>query len=294
MLDLGFPEAAGLYVYIDDHYINPFAPPPEAVSNGRSCNIGIREGFSQYLSNPDFGRYIDSGGFVYVDGHYVINDPAYVSRMPSGGSCLTERAKGHVNECCLGFSLVTDETAAPDVETYFETGLFRSAAPPYRRRPEFVDDERNRIVLSKSDELRRMHDELGEENAELADKVLSFSQRVRRHMKRKGIRYRSEFTERTLLSEKTVQRIVNDDSFKPGIDTVMAVAVGLDLGFPESERLFASAGYALEGPVRNRVFKKVLLSFHGHDIFSCNEALEALGEPPINETAYRDILGKKK
>jgi hypothetical protein len=294
MLDLGFPEAAGLYVYVDDHYVSPFALSSEAATDGRSYSIGIREGFSEYLLNPGFRQYIDSGGFIYIDGHYVIDDPTYVSRTPACEPCLTDYARSHADECCLGFSLVPDETAMPDVGTYLETGAFRKAVPPYRRRPEFSDDERNRIVLSRSEELRQMRTELDEEDAEYADKGLSFSRLVREHMKRKNVRYRSDFTGRTLLSEKTAQRIVNDDSFKPGLDTVMAVAVGLDLGFTASESLFASAGFALEGPVRNRVFRKILLSFHGHDIFSCNEALDALGEPPIGEATFRDIVGKKK
>jgi hypothetical protein len=289
MLDLGFSEAAGLYVYVDDHYVSPFAFSSEAIADGRSYSIGIRDGFSEYLLNPDFRQYIDSGAFIYIDGHYVIDDPTYVSRTPACEPRLTNYAKGHADECCLGFSLVSDETAVPDVGSYLETGAFRKAVSPYRRRPEFSDDDHNRIVLDKAEELRRIKEDLKDETLNRKEQGLDFAPLARRHIAKS--RYnRAVLRQKTLLADKTIQRIKNDDSYKPDMDTVMALCVGLQIDFTESERLFAAAGYSLDGPPRNRIFRKILLSYHGHDIFSCNEALIELEEKPICKGTYRETI----
>jgi ribosomal protein S24E len=41
MLDLGYSEAAGLYVYLEDHYLSPFAFPQESNMGDHSYSIGM-------------------------------------------------------------------------------------------------------------------------------------------------------------------------------------------------------------------------------------------------------------
>jgi hypothetical protein len=289
MLDLGYMEAAGLYVYVDDHYISPFSFPEESDSGIHSYSIGIKDAFFEYFINQSFMGYIDSGNFIYADGHYVINDPAYVEHNRFGGVRLTDYARGHFSECCLRFDLVLDDAAKPDVEVYLEFLAYKAATSSYKKKPGFSDDGHNQIILRKAEELKRMRDEIEEENLDRVEQGMDFALLARRHIEKSKL-HRITLCERTLLGEKTFQRIANEDRYKPDMDTVMALCVGLQLSVSDSERLFASAGIALDGPPRNRIFKKILMSFHGHDIYSCNEALIELDEKPICGGLYHEMI----
>ena len=55
-----------------------------------------------YDKSPDFRKFIDSGKFVYVDGHVVRNVPEY-DDYTYGHPRLTARANMYINRCCLCF-----------------------------------------------------------------------------------------------------------------------------------------------------------------------------------------------
>ena len=75
----------------------------------------------------------------------------------------------------------------------------------------------------------------------------SFSALTLEHITRLGIT-KSEFCRRTLLSEKTYERIAYGHlADRPKSETVMQVCVGLALSVDESEALFNAAGYHLGG-----------------------------------------------
>jgi hypothetical protein len=289
MLDLGYMEAAGLYIYLDDHYLSPFAFPEESNMTDHSYSIGISDAFFEYFTNQTFQGCIDSGSFVYVDGHYVINDAEYVEQNIFGSLILTEYAKAHVDECCLRFDLVLDKASEPDVSLYLEHLAFKAGTSSFRKKPQFSDDDHNQYVQMMAEEKRRIQEALEVENTEREELGLSFSAQARRHME-KSKKQRYSLKDATLLGDRTLQRIANEDLYQPTADTVMALCVGLGLGYPASEKLFAAAGFNFDAPPRHRIFRHILLSHACNDMFECNAMLDELGEKLICETTYREIL----
>ncbi|GHU48860.1 hypothetical protein FACS1894127_0460 [Clostridia bacterium] len=289
LLELDYVEAAGLYNYIDDHYISPFAFPVETDAHKYTYSIGIQDSFFEYFINPDFARYIDSGSFAYVDGHYVLEDEQYVTRNAYGTLVLTDYAIEHVDECCLRFGLVPNKNAQSSVEMYLETIALKTKTASYKNVPAFTDDDHNQPLYAAAEDIKRLRDEHEAENLERAEKGVGFIALARRHIKNSKMN-RVVLAQRTLLSEKTLQRIDNDGSFKPNMETVMALCVGLKLPYRACEELFSSIGVALEGAHRNLIFRMILTSYHGHDIFSVNEVLESLNEKPLCEDNYRNMI----
>jgi hypothetical protein len=284
MIDLGYRDVEGVAMYVDDHYISSYAFAADSKNRSQTFSISLIDSFFEYFSNENFRNLINSGNFTYVDGHYVINDPKYVVRSPFGGLDLTDYAKLHVDECCLRFDLKFNPTAKNDIVVYLDMVEFRKATPDYNRVPSFNADDHNMEVFKRSAELRKFHEEYAEELSIMSRPTLNYAQTVWGHIERLGLT-RKEFCDKTLLSEKSFDRIRDNNAGKPGLDTVMRICIGLELGGILGEQLLELAGYKLNAA--EIAYKKLLYSYKGHDIWECDEVLCALGLQSILPKQYR-------
>lgn len=107
-----------------------------------------------------------------------------------------------------------------------------------------------------------------------------FALLARAHIERLGVS-KAEFCRRTLLSEKTYERIrYGRIADRPRPETVMQVCVGLGLPLPDAEELFNAAGYHLGGCVLHEAYR-ALLAQGGLTVYGCDAALRSLGLPPL-------------
>lgn len=61
-----------------------------------------------YEKNAGFREVLDSGKFIYADGHIVRNEPRFVEQAP-WGHMLTPWAIRHVDQCCLRFTRIYEQ-----------------------------------------------------------------------------------------------------------------------------------------------------------------------------------------
>jgi len=287
MLDLGYMDVEGVATYIDDHYISNYAFAADSKNRNQTFSISLSDSFFEYFNNAEFRQLIDSGNFAYIDGHHVINDPKYVVHSSLGGIDLTDYAKLHVDECCIRFDLKYNPASAADIVVYLDSIEFRKAIPGYNRVPMFNPDGHNLDVLQRSEKLKKFHDEYVAEGSFLEQPTLNFAQTAWAHIERLAIAPK-EFCNRTLLSEKTYERLRNNDIPNPNLQTVMQICVGFNLGGVLGEQLLELAGYKLTP--QQLAYKKILHSFSEHSIFECDEVLTALGIPSILPKQYRTVV----
>lgn len=103
MIQLGYIQAKGALNYVDRELIQPFAFDLDAwreeqhtfVIDRRTADLLCKE-------NDDFRVVMDSGKFIYADGHIVRNDERFV-QQGDDRLRLTDWANAHVDECCLRF-----------------------------------------------------------------------------------------------------------------------------------------------------------------------------------------------
>ncbi len=284
MMDLGYMEVEGVYTYVDDHYVNNYGFANESLNKDQTYSISLSDAFFEYFSNKEFTRYINSGNFVYVDGHYVINNPSYIRVTEDGVLELTEYARNHVDECCLIFNLTIDDAAQTDIVVYKDTVMYRKATKDYNRVPQFHEEKHNMELFNRSEELKRLHAEFIAEGAEIETIGESFSQLAFRYIEAKGYN-RVVFAQKTLLSEKTYDRLKKNEVHTPSLDTVMAICIGLKFTPAMCEELLKKAGFVLGNSPQHVAFKKLIYCFNGHSIYECNEVLEALGLAQIKVSA---------
>lgn len=107
-----------------------------------------------------------------------------------------------------------------------------------------------------------------------------FALLARAHIERLGVP-KAEFCRRTLLSEKTYERIMYGRiADRPRPETVMQVCVGLGLPLPDAEELFNAAGYHLGGCALHEAYRG-LLARGGLTVYGCNDELRSLGLPTL-------------
>jgi Zn-dependent peptidase ImmA (M78 family) len=103
MIQLGFVEAKGALNYVERKLIQPFAFNLDAWREEQHTFVVDRWTTNAlYRKNEEFQAVMDSGKYVYADGHVVRNDPRFVEKKGED-FFLTEWASAHVDDCCLRF-----------------------------------------------------------------------------------------------------------------------------------------------------------------------------------------------
>ena len=150
-----------------------------------------------------------------------------------------------------------------------------AAAQPDNNRPD---------VFGQSEELERFYTEYQWEMGFLNRPILGFAQNVRALIIQTNCG-RKEFCEKTLLSERSFYRVMNDQFPYPTRATVMLICVGLALGGIVSERLLELAGFHLNFMLIG--YKKALYELCGRTVYECDEIFVSMGLPSILPKPYR-------
>ena len=105
MIDAGYEEAIGTFTYIDGRYVKPHRFKKGALEKNQTFSIGAEDAAIQGLTNPTLSALVRDGSYQYVDAHFVLNHPKYVTQDIFGETVLTDYARNHMDECCLIFDL---------------------------------------------------------------------------------------------------------------------------------------------------------------------------------------------
>ena len=102
LLETGHPAAEGILNYVGDRYITPFA-----FSNPGEKGTYVIDPASAaklYRDSPGFRALMDTGRFVYADGHVVLRESAELHRDSKGYTLLGPWANAHMDQVALRFS----------------------------------------------------------------------------------------------------------------------------------------------------------------------------------------------
>lgn len=102
MIQVGYTAAKGALNFVADDYIEPFAFAAGTCRGNQTFVISPKEMLEEYVRNEAFRKIIDTGHYVYADGHICINDSEYVT-LQGNKLRLTKWANAHVDQCCLRF-----------------------------------------------------------------------------------------------------------------------------------------------------------------------------------------------
>ena len=260
MIQVGFPAARGALNFVEDDYITPFAFSLSECRGGQTFVISPKEMLDEYVRNEAFRERIDTGHYIYADGHICLNEPQYVVHQ-GDKLCLTQWANAHVDQCCLRFV----RNYIRDKHTHYVFGQLNS------------DEEYNGRSLALS--IQNGVGDVLKQAREMSEVLLnlpgSFSGTLVAHMKRIGIT-RDRLAEEAMMSETMIKRMRTSERDLT-LDQVIAVCVGLHIQPEYSFDLIEKAGFRLRNTPEHLIYKSILQTMYMEKLMTIQKLLVKCG-----------------
>lgn len=235
MVDAGYEEAAGAFIYVDNHYVKPHGFKKDALKPHQTYSIPAKDAAIQTLANP---KLSPADKYIYIDSHFVLNHPKYVYQNENGETLMTDYARYHVDECCLAFNM----SIRAQIENFYHRECFLN-----RDKGAFVDfdivytgengelDDKSRNQLIK--------DMVMEEARVLDGLPNNYTKAWQELLKWRGIS-QAELSRRTNITEKTIGNIINQETIGT-INHVVKMCLAAHLPWEMSQYLLKRSGHQL-------------------------------------------------
>ena len=246
MIQVGYTAAKGALNFVADDYIEPFAFEAGMCRGSQTFVISPKEMLEEYVRNKAFRKIIDTGRYIYADGHICINDPEYVV-LQGEKLRLTKWANAHVDQCCLRFV----RTYHRDKRTHYVFGQLNS------------DEEYNgrSLTLSASEQSPYLYEQAVKTAKLLTTLPGTFHEAFAAMMRAADIKP-TQLAEETLLSERTIYRYQEVEREDYSADAVAVLCVGMHLDPLLSFALMQRAGIFLRNTPEDLILKAVLMGMY--------------------------------
>ena len=278
LYELGYEEAAGTFIYLDDHYVKPHAWKEGSLKANQTFSISFKDALIASIINPDLRAVREQGLLIYVDSHFCINDSKYIFYDVFGNPQLTDYARYHMDECCLIFELAPEGLVnAYQKENYLECVLCRDINSGILFTANFADLSLNQSNLEKAKAMQKYNREISKVLCELPQPFPE------------ALVYLMNFLEVTVdslaeasnLGDRTISRLRGGDS--KTLENVLAVCIGMKLPPSVSHELVRRAGFFLTNSERDLAYRFLLDSCYSESIYVCNEMLSAQNIPILGQ-----------
>lgn len=242
LIQMGYIAAKGALNFVDGAYIEPFA---FSLGNGGgdfSFVIDRKSTFFIYETNECFREHIESGRYVYADGHIVLNDKQYI-RHTTKGLRLTPWANAHVDVCCLRFIHIYEQCGIAD----YRFGAMNSDEEYNRHYFSFAH---NADTLSSQEKLLAMSRTLDALPNSFHDSLTYLMKQA--HMTIE------ELEEQAFLSRRTISRLRTEERNGYSLDQVIAICVALHLPPWLSREMIKRAGFILRLTKQHLAYQFIL------------------------------------
>ena len=242
LLQMGHIAAKGALNYVDGRYIEPFAFSTGNGEGNTSFVIDRKDVLAIYRENESFRQQIQSGQYIYVDGHICINDSRFV-RHTEKGLRLTAWANAHVDQCCLRFNSIYEPCGVAD----YRFGAMNSDEAYNQHYMAFAQEKG---LLSNKEQLTAMTKLISELPMAFPD-ALSYLMK-RAHLTIEGME------EKAGISARTISRMRTQERRGYSLDQVIAICIALQLPPWLSREMIAKAGYLLRPIKQHQAYQLVL------------------------------------
>lgn len=279
MRELGYTIADGAFSYVNGKYIQPFTFDVNAITNKQTFTISVSDMLKAYCFNREFREIIDTGKFIYVDGHLCLDEGKYVRHNDKQGPCLTSYALSHIDECCLVFDIGYSYESKYLIHRDYTKMMFKVGNHPASVEYTFELNTHNQILLEqiqtakiRSNAMRRYPGSFAETLVQLqAERKLS----------------NKKLADASLVGEKTIQRLRNDEEYPTTVQSVLGLCVGLRLYVPEAEMLIDKTDFKLNTMKDDGyVYKCILRACAVNSIYEINEMLKDNGIAELGSSSF--------
>ncbi len=285
LVQLGYPQAVGTFVYRDGQYVEPYFFGNYALKKGETFEISERDFHFLFATNHALRDLICNELFVYVDGMVCIKDEKYVFMHPITGEYLmTPYARNHVDECCLVFQ-INNWNGKNEYDDSFYKECFLCKEVDASRFVEALFNPEEKDTQTKADRAKQCKQikAQAQDIEASADKMpTSFKGTLQYHMDRLGMDA-MDLSITSKISENTICQYLSGQNKRPGKSSVLALCAGLRLQPIYSMDLFRKADHDLMSALseENTLYMDLIFNHAGEKIKKWNEKLEEWGYKPI-------------
>ncbi len=269
LIDFGYNEVRGLMQSANGSLIPSYM---STLKDNETYTIDEADGIKEYLRNEEFRKVIDSGDYLYVEGHYCRNDRRYIYTDQYGWDHLTPYAREHMGECCLVF------------EQVYQSGITRVLNGIIRRTPgKGVQEKRYKKKDGSSavtEEGRKLRAQIlkAQANGPFAEK--SFNQMTVELMEWRKMSI-LPLAEATGLSRDTIKNMRNDPNRVFPIQEIVAVTIALHLEPEQSREYLRHAPSNFLNTDDMRLYRYALKEWYKLSVAIVNRRLVEMGAKPL-------------
>ena len=274
--EMGYAKIDGAFTYVNGQYVTPFSFDASALSDNQSFTISSADLFKVYCLNKDFRKAIDTGRFVYIEGHVCLDNEKYIVRS-DGQIKLTQYALSHIDECCFAFDKGYSYQSKYQGQKYYVQMMYKTPSQVAAQEYSFEMNAHNRTLLSQIQRASRSADAMRLYPG-------AFSETLVQLMKEKKLSNK-KLADASLVGERTIQRLRNEEEYPTTVQTVLGLCYGLQLSVPEAEMLVRKTDFNIKPTnPQNNAYRCVLSSCAENSIYEVNEILESCGFEPLGSS----------
>ena len=274
--EMGYAKIDGAFTYVNGQYVTPFSFDASALSDNQSFTISSADLFKAYCLNKDFRKAIDTGRFVYIEGHVCLDNEKYIVRS-DGQIKLTQYALSHIDECCFAFDKGYSYQSKYQGQKYYVQMMYKTPSQVAAQEYSFEMNAHNRTLLSQIQRASRSVDAMRLYPG-------AFSETLVQLMKEKKLSNK-KLADVSLVGERTIQRLRNEEEYPTTVQTVLGLCYGLQLSVPEAEMLVRKTDFNIKPTnPQNNAYRCVLSSCAENSIYEVNEILESCGFEPLGSS----------
>ena len=274
--EMGYAKIDGAFTYVNGQYVTPFSFDASALSDNQSFTISSADLFKAYCLNKDFRKAIDTGRFVYIEGHVCLDNEKYIVHS-DGQIKLTQYALSHIDECCFVFDKGYSYESKYQGQKYYTQMMYKTPEQPNAQEYSFELNAHNKILLSQIQ---------GASKSANAMRLYpgAFSETLVQLMKERKLSNK-KLADASLVGERTIQRLRNDEEYPTTVQTVLGLCYGLKLSVPEAEMLVGKTDFNIKPTnPQNYAYRCALSACAENSIYEINEMLEACGYIPFGSS----------
>lgn len=269
MIDLGYEEAIGAFTYIDGRYVKPHGFTKGSIRKDQTFSISLRDAIWISTFSPMLKEKVSSGSYLFVESHFCLNHPKYIKVYKDGNFALTDYARLHMDECCLVFDLKIKANNTYGEQFYTECVLYRDAASGIVFEAHYANENggnlsHEEMIKSYNQDLLSVVRSLPMSFSGTLDALIKWSE-----MTQEDLAWESQ------LSEKTIQRLRNDDPNDVTIETIIQLIIGMRLPPTLSMYLLKSSGKSFMMTEQHIMYQFLMNSCYAKSLDECNAMLEA-------------------
>lgn len=279
MIELGYPEAEGVYVYVDNQHIPDYGCSGNW-KQGTTYTISRVEASQLLRESPDFRIALSSGCYAYVEGHFCLDDDDFIETSRYNQlRRLTAYARHHIDECCLSFSV-----AGRFANTEYEDGQAarkKEVKNKYQSRHELdpEPESKERVLQNK-----RFTDDSVLWTKVKQDMPDTFKDAIQTIIDLKGIS-QNELAMRMGVSRAAPRKWC----VKPSLRHVVALCIAMDVRADIGEELVRLAGLSFQNNLEQNILRGMLYETKDLTLARANEIMRQNKLPPLTDGRDEDI-----